>query len=167
MLQAVDEHLRASSMFEIMLILLSVILCKFLTFDAIERTIDLEYVPGKSLDMERDIKEFSLLTEQQTAFIWRDITTAFAWIHSRKIVHKDVKPSNIVYDPGHERSVLIDFGFGGGEIDKHFLGGGTSWFVALDHRVRQSSCAGDVWSFGVTLLYCLKIIPLLEETEPR
>lgn len=135
-------------------------------FDAIERTIELEWVPGASLDSGRDEDEFSTLTERQTALVWRDITAGLAWIHGRNIIHKDVKPSNIMWDAVHGRSVLIDFGLGGKEIDGYFLGGGTPWYVAPDHRVRQSSCAGDVWSFGVTLLYCLKVIPLPEKTAP-
>lgn len=98
--------------------------------------------------------------------IHRDLAAGLQWSHSRGVIVRDVKPGNIMFDPKRNRGVLIDFGLAAREMDGYFSGGGTPWYVPPEYRLRRSGCIGDVWSLGVTLLYCLGIIPLPEDTRP-
>ena len=50
-------------------------------------------------------------SEQKTARIMKSLLDAVAYIHSRDITHRDIKPDNIMFEDYDEESiVLIDFG---------------------------------------------------------
>lgn len=56
-------------------------------------------------------KKRKTLTMREKQHIFRRCVEALHYIHNRQIVHNDIKPANIIYDPqGGERSVIIDFG---------------------------------------------------------
>ncbi|CAJ0932083.1 unnamed protein product, partial [Mesorhabditis belari] len=51
-----------------------------------------------------------LMTEQDMIIYAYNIISALSFVHELGIVHNDVKPANIVYDPIRHRFILIDFG---------------------------------------------------------
>ncbi|MDR0715398.1 MAG: hypothetical protein LBF25_01265, partial [Puniceicoccales bacterium] len=74
-----------------------------------------ERVPGQELQKSpfmslegKDRKSFS----SQSARVGAQIASALAVAHVSGVVHHDIKPENIVYDPSTETAKLIDFGFG-------------------------------------------------------
>ncbi|MBX3185427.1 MAG: protein kinase [Labilithrix sp.] len=67
----------------------------------------MEYVAGQSLDaaIESGAREVAPNLE-----ILRAVASGLDAVHARKLVHRDVKPSNIVIENETSRPVLIDFG---------------------------------------------------------
>ena len=68
------------------------------------------------------IKEKHHLTEDDAIRIFKQIHDAVRYIHSRNVVHRDIKPNNILFlDEKHENIIviysfnfkLIDFGISG------------------------------------------------------
>lgn len=53
---------------------------------------------------------FRDMTVQDMAIYLRSLFTALASVHSHKILHRDIKPTNFLYDPPSRRGVLVDFG---------------------------------------------------------
>lgn len=99
--------------------------------------------PG--LDLFEYMKQNGPLSEDEIISIAKKMLKILKHIHSLGIIHKDIKPENIIYDSVAEKITLIDFEgketpvFSSPEqIKKEFLTGKT-----------------DIWSLGITLLYLL------------
>ncbi|KAM4053359.1 calcium/calmodulin-dependent protein kinase kinase 2 isoform 1-T2 [Anomaloglossus baeobatrachus] len=106
-----------------------------------------------------DIPTTKPLTEDQARFYFQDLIKGIEYLHYQKIIHRDVKPSNLlVGDDGHIK--IADFG-----VSNQFEGTdaylsntvGTPAFMApetlSETRRIFSGKALDVWAMGVTL-YC-------------
>jgi cell division control protein 7 len=58
-----------------------------------------------------DFREyFRDMTVPDMAIYLRSLFTALASVHSHNILHRDIKPTNFLYDPASRRGVLVDFG---------------------------------------------------------
>lgn len=67
----------------------------------------MEYVKGKTL--KQYIQEFSPLSPAKSVHIMKQLTSAIAHAHENGIIHRDIKPQNILMDA--ERNVKVtDFG---------------------------------------------------------
>ncbi|MBQ8502017.1 MAG: serine/threonine protein kinase [Bacteroides sp.] len=120
----------------------------------------MEYLEGGSL---KDIvaREGSMMEAEALKYI-RQVAGALAYIHDNKILHLDVKPTNILLENG--AAILIDFG-----ISKRYdeTGGQTSSTPAGISKgyapLEQYQLGGmnnfqpctDIYSLGATLFYLL------------
>lgn len=70
----------------------------------------MEYVPGRSL--ERLLKEEGPLLWEVLVPVMGDVLAGLGWLHGQDIVHRDVKPANIIFTGGKggTRAKLIDLG---------------------------------------------------------
>ena len=67
----------------------------------------MEYLPGG--DLKRLIQKKGTLTQPQILQILKDVAEALDFAHGRGVLHRDVKPGNILLDGGM-RAHLSDFG---------------------------------------------------------
>ncbi|KAK0661646.1 kinase-like domain-containing protein [Cercophora samala] len=85
--------------------------------------------------------------------ILRDIASALHYIHSKGLVHNDIKPGNILYSRDRG-AVLCDMGLSTKVRDP--VAAGTPWYVPPEFiGLRQRGPPSDVWALGVTMLYVL------------
>ncbi|MCW2925885.1 MAG: serine/threonine protein kinase [Thermoleophilia bacterium] len=111
-------------------------------------TLVLELVPGRS--MREELRLRRRLPAREAASVGWQLAEALEHLHRRWILHRDVKPANIVYD-GH-RAVLIDFHLAK-EPGPMRGGAGTRLFTAPEQvRGGHVTAAADVWGLG-TVLY--------------
>lgn len=68
----------------------------------------MRFVKGRT--MEERLKAEGQLPVDQARKVLADVTSALAAAHSRGIVHRDVRPANILWDPETETAHLTDFG---------------------------------------------------------
>jgi cell division control protein 7 len=59
------------------------------------------------------------MTISEMRIYMKSLLTALRAVHQRRILHRDVKPTNFLYNPQHSRGVLVDFGLAERE--------GTDW----------------------------------------
>ncbi len=116
-----------------------------------------EFIDGQTLSHK--LKSGRLL-ESEVLAIGRDVLAAIAEIWSQRIVHGDVKPSNIMLrDSG--RSVLIDLGAARHMEQDNSPAArrpfGTRGYLSPEQArgTRDLSCASDVFSLGIVMLQCL------------
>ena len=126
-------------------------------FDVVEADgspwIVMELVRARSLDQV--LTEDGPLPPQQAADLGLLVLGALACAHAAGILHRDVKPSNVLLGPDG-RTVLTDFGIATLEGDSGLTQAGmvmgTPGFTAPE-RIRgdAASPASDLWSLGATL----------------
>ncbi|KAF6806667.1 serine/threonine protein kinase-20 [Colletotrichum plurivorum] len=124
-------------------------------FDARVFAIVLEYAPAS---LNNSPKTFT----QEDAFkVLLGMSSALAYLTSKRVVHNDIKPANISYSP--ERGpVLLDFGLGS-ELDDQPSSGGSHCYIPPEFIIdKQRGLPGDVWALGVTMLYVLRKTKLPE-----
>ncbi|KAK8131067.1 hypothetical protein PG984_007505 [Apiospora sp. TS-2023a] len=55
-------------------------------------------------------KYYPNMTVPDIKLYFRSLFTALAAVHEKGILHRDIKPTNFLYDPDKQRGVLVDFG---------------------------------------------------------
>lgn len=94
------------------------------------------------------------------------IVSALKYLHSKKIIHGDIKPDNILVVNGKVK--LIDYDFLTKEKDARKTRMGTPLFSAPEiYQKLGNTCKSDLWSLGVTIYYCLtQKYPYTAKTKP-
>ncbi|XP_024995297.1 serine/threonine-protein kinase STY13-like [Cynara cardunculus var. scolymus] len=119
-----------------------------------------EYVKGGSLRSYLSKNRNKKLPLKTVVRFALDIAKGLCYLHSKKIIHCDVKPENMLIDEQHTIK-LADFGESRFESLEHFLiqSGeiGTRSYMAPEVVSRKPyGCKCDVFSFGICLweIYC-------------
>ncbi|MFJ2609479.1 serine/threonine-protein kinase [Streptomyces sp. NPDC087425] len=128
-------------------------------FDVVEEDdrpwIVMELVEGKSL--AEVIREDGLLEPKRAAEVGLAILDVLRSAHREGILHRDVKPSNVLLESESDRVVLTDFGIAQVEGDPSItstgmLVGAPSYISPERARGHKPGPAADLWSLG-GLLY--------------
>ncbi|MBA2445723.1 MAG: protein kinase, partial [Nocardioidaceae bacterium] len=113
----------------------------------------MEYVPSQTLSQL--LASAGRLPPDRVAHIGAQVAAALSTAHSRGIVHRDIKPGNILV--GDEDVAMIsDFGIARGHQDAHLtqtgLVTGTPAFFSPElARGEEPTYSSDVWALGITL----------------
>src|SRR6516164_3486714 len=113
----------------------------------------MELVPSRSL--AQVLAEDGPLSPPRAAAMGVTLLEALGSAHAAGVVHRDVKPGNILVTPGG-RAVLTDFGIatlhGDPRLTQAGMVMGTPGFCAPERiRGEPASPASDLWSLGATL----------------
>lgn len=101
------------------------------------------------------------LSESEAATVMRQLLSALAHCHRAGVVHRDLKPDNVLFD-SRENLKLADFGSAEWLGDDGSVGGvvGTPYYVAPEVILgREYNEKVDVWSAGVILYTMLAGFP--------
>ena len=120
---------------------------------------------GPSLEKMADKLGMCSLEEEKQHHVLIGICKGLGHLNEKGIVHHDIKPANIVYNPSTCMPRIIDFGMACSTAqcttDATF---GTPHYMPpevlfLSRRTHK----GDVWGAGVVLLYVSRCMPLPRE----
>ena len=124
----------------------------------------MEYLKGKELfDIIRDI---GLLNKEQTNFYIASMLIAINYLHTRKIIYRDIKPENIIVERnGYIK--LVDFGTAK-EIEDR-----TKTIIGTPHYMAPETIMGgeysfqvDYWSISICMYeFICGIVPFGEKLE--
>ncbi|KAG6016555.1 hypothetical protein E4U43_003550 [Claviceps pusilla] len=88
---------------------------------------------------------FRDMTTHDIAIYLRSLFTALRSVHEHKILHRDIKPTNFLYDPSTQHGVLVDFGLAERE------GSDSKPCLCHEHReMRKHRQTNSVWAQTAT-----------------
>jgi Protein kinase domain len=129
----------------------------------------MRYVAGPSL--RTVLRERGPLSVEQTRAIARQIGDALDAAHTAGLVHRDVKPANVLLSEPDERAFLCDFGLArrrdSGDLTQtgSFLGS-VDYAAPEQIEGRPVDGRADVYSLGCVLFHCLAgRAPYVGDTE--
>ena len=116
------------------------------------------YVDGESLG-ER-IRRRGALPPSQAARIVQEVAWALAYAHKEGVVHRDIKPDNILLEKGSERALVTDFGIArvadAGSMTAKGELVGTIHYMSPEQATGEAvDGRSDLYSLGVTAFHAL------------
>ena len=121
-----------------------------------------EWIDGETLTQK--VQREGILSEGIVREILCGLLPAIAHIHQQQIVHRDVKPDNIILRTADRKPVLIDFGAvkeSMGAIanlqgnSSHSIVVGTPGYMPSEQLAGRPVYASDLYSLGMTAIYLL------------
>lgn len=121
--------------------------------EAGDRYIVMEYVPGGTL--KDPIREKGTLAPGEAASVALQVARALAAAHARGVIHRDIKPQNVLLNESGEAKVA-DFGIaraaGSATLTGTGLGPGTARYVSPEQaKGGPVTPQSDLYSLGVVL----------------
>jgi serine/threonine-protein kinase len=124
-----------------------------------------EYVRGPNLHQE--VKNTGPFSELGARQFLSEILPILQYVHSQRMIHRDIKPGNIIRRESDRQLVLIDFGAvthqvnsvantrGSGQTAFTSFSVGTAGFAPPEQIAMRPVYASDIYAVGVTCLYLL------------
>ncbi len=134
-----------------------------------------EWIEGETLTVR--VKNSGPLNENSAKQILVDLLPVLDYIHGRGMIHRDIKPDNIILRARDNLPVLIDFGAVKESMETAREPGkaspsiaiGTPGFMPIEQVAGRPVYASDLYSLGLTAIFLLtgklpQDLPLNSET---
>ncbi|GCF08388.1 serine/threonine-protein kinase [Dictyobacter arantiisoli] len=107
-------------------------------------------------DLQKRLRPGTAYPFSQTLTIFEQLCEAVSYAHAQGVIHRDLKPLNILFralPDGSEQMVLSDFGLAVEKDASHFTfaAGGTLPYMAPEQLRGQAEAASDIFALGVIL----------------
>jgi serine/threonine protein kinase len=119
-----------------------------------------EYIPGDTLFAV--IRSHAVKSEAEVQDFLVEMLHLLTYVHSCRLIHRDIKPQNIIHCPTDNRLVLIDFGAvadreGAHQDDKRLSikAIGTPGYAPPEQISGQPVYASDIYALGMTCIFLL------------
>ncbi len=134
-----------------------------------------EWVEGDTLTAK--VRQQGILSESAVREILVTLLPVLEYVHSKRIIHRDIKPDNIILRHRDRQPVLIDFGavresmgtvFNSQGNPTSSIVIGTPGYMPSEQAAGRPVYSSDLYSLGLTAIYLLTgKQPQELETDPR
>ena len=122
-----------------------------------------QYIDGQ--DLSKELEQQGAFGEEQIRELLNSLLPVLTFIHEHKVIHRDIKPTNILRNKADGAFVLIDFGvakqLAGTSNSRAGTKPGTEGFAPIEQlRGGKAFPASDIYSLGVTCIHLLTNVEL-------
>lgn len=118
-----------------------------------------EFVEGPTL--REVVRHGTPLSEKAVGELLCDLLSVLAYVHGQNVIHRDIKPDNVILRHRDNKPVLIDFGIvkevlsvGDGSPAPSMIVG-TPGYISPEQAAGQPVFASDLYSLGATAIFLL------------
>lgn len=128
----------------------------------------MEYVPGRSILSY--MIALGPMDVDETLAVVHKCCVGLAYVHYHGVIHRDIKPGNIMYHPAHGIVKLMDFSIACNIEDEPIRDNGTFAYMAPEHfdTARRITLLTDIFALGSTMYRMLtKKYPFTKKNTVR
>lgn len=116
-----------------------------------------EFIDGQTLSQE--LAEKGTFNETQIRQLLSDLLPVLQFVHSHQVIHRDIKPDNIIRRTSDKKLFVVDFGAAKTTTGKALQQTGTSIgspeYVAPEQSRGRAVFSSDIYSLAVTCIHLL------------
>jgi serine/threonine protein kinase len=121
-------------------------------------------------DLKQELAREGAFSEQKIRQLLADLLPVLKFIHDHGVIHRDIKPGNIMRRRQDGKLILIDFGVSkqatGSLLGKVGTTVGTAGYTPLEQMRGQAYPASDLYSLGVTCVCLLtQFLPRVDGSD--
>src|SRR6185436_5730141 len=106
-------------------------------------------------NLAKRLHDHGALSVEETRRTLREVADALAYAHERGVVHRDIKPDNILIDGQTGRAMVTDFGIARATTEGESRLTATGTAIGTPAYMSPEQCAGDRQLDGRSDLYSL------------
>lgn len=120
-----------------------------------------ELIDGESLGDE--IRRAGRLTEDQVIILLKETLSILKFVHDNRVIHRDLKPDNLIRRQSDGKLCLIDFGavkeirtqLVNSELSSLTVGVGTQGYTPSEQLAGKPRLSSDIFALGMTAIHSL------------
>jgi serine/threonine-protein kinase len=123
-----------------------------------------EYING--LTLQQEVKNSGPFSEAGVKQFLSEVLPMIQYVHSQQVIHRDIKPGNLIRRTEDKKLVLIDFGAVKDQVNPVRAGAseqtaltayaiGTPGYAPPEQMAMRPVYASDIYALGVTCIYLL------------
>ncbi|MEM7344416.1 MAG: protein kinase [Chloroflexota bacterium] len=125
----------------------------------------MDYITG--IDLAHWFETNDLVSETRALEWAKQLLDTLVYLHQESIIHRDVKPANIIIKEESQNAILVDLGIASVGDDTYPVNSRSRYFSAPEQTSHSATPQSDIYGLGATLYFLLAGEPPLDAEERK